>query len=198
MAKTLRFSSLLLFLTLLDVPLSRASIPQRRTVSRAQKGVVGTELWCVAKNNAEDAALQASLDWACGPGAADSGPIQQGGSCYDPNDIQATASFAFNDYYLRHGLTDDSCFFDNNAALTSLNPSHDKCKFPSSLSVNNGSFSSPTTAVGMGPSEDMSGCTQIAQQWFWPLITCHMIIYTGCFTMVENYFALFSLKLSCQ
>lgn len=123
MAKTLGFSSLLLFLTLLDVPHSRASIPQKRTVSRAQNGVVGTELWCVAKNNAEDAALQASLDWACGPGAADCGPIRQGGSCYDPNDIQATASFAFNDYYLRHGLTDDSCFFDNTAALTSLNPS---------------------------------------------------------------------------
>ena len=32
------------------------------SVSKAQVGVVGTELWYVAKNNAEDAALQTTLD----------------------------------------------------------------------------------------------------------------------------------------
>jgi hypothetical protein len=99
------------------------TLPLSVPASRAQKGVVGTELWCVAKNNADDAALQSALDWACGPGATDCGPIQQGGPCYDPTDIQSMASFAFNDYYLKHGTTDDSCFFDNTAALTSLNPS---------------------------------------------------------------------------
>lgn len=81
------------------------------------------ELWCVAKNNAEDAALQSALDWACGAGGADCGPIQHGGPCYDPNSVQNTASYAFNDYFLKHGMTDDSCNFDNNAAVTSLNPS---------------------------------------------------------------------------
>lgn len=81
------------------------------------------ELWCVAKNNAADSALQTAIDWACGPGGADCGPIQQGGPCYDPSDIQKTASYAFNDYFLKHGMTEDSCFFDNTAALTSLNPS---------------------------------------------------------------------------
>lgn len=113
------FISLLLFLALFTLPLSCASVP----VSRAQSGVVGTEVWCVAKNNADDAALQTALDWACGLGATDCGPIQQGGPCYDPTDLQTTASFAFNDYYLKHGMTDDSCFFDNTAAITSLNPS---------------------------------------------------------------------------
>lgn len=81
------------------------------------------ELWCVAKNNAEDAELQSALDWACGAGGADCGPIQHGGPCYDPNSVQNTASYAFNDYFLKHGMTDDSCNFDNNAAVTSLNPS---------------------------------------------------------------------------
>lgn len=85
--------------------------------------MVARQLWCVAKNNAEDAALQGALDWACGPGGADCSPIQQGGPCYDPNDVQMMASYAFNDYYLKHGLTDDSCSFSNNAAVTSLNPS---------------------------------------------------------------------------
>lgn len=84
---------------------------------------VSTQLWCVAKNNAEDAALQGALDWACGPGGADCSPIQQGGPCYDPSDVQTMASYAFNDYFLKNGLTDDGCNFGNNAAVTSLNPS---------------------------------------------------------------------------
>ncbi|RDX85489.1 Plasmodesmata Callose-binding protein 5, partial [Mucuna pruriens] len=94
-------------------------------------GVPPQELWCVAKNNAEDASLQAALDWACGAGGADCGPIQRGGACYDPSSVQNTASFAFNDYFTKNGMTDDSCNFNNNAAVTSLNPSHDNCKFPS-------------------------------------------------------------------
>jgi len=42
--------------------------------------------------------------------------------------------------------------------------------------VSNGSFSGSTTAVGMGPSEDISSCTRIALHWFWPLITGHMFV----------------------
>lgn len=91
---------------------------------KAQNGVVTMELWCVAKNNAEDSALQSALDWACGLGGADCGPIQKGGPCYDASDVQSMASFAFNNYYLKNGMTDDSCNFDNTAALTSLNPSN--------------------------------------------------------------------------
>lgn len=87
----------------------------------------------MAKNNAEDAALQSALDWACGAGGADCRPIQNGGPCYDVNSVQNTASFAFNDYFLKNGLTDDSCNFSNNAAVTSLDPSQ---SFPSlSLSL---------------------------------------------------------------
>lgn len=93
------------------------------SLATAQNSVVTTELWCVAKNNAEDSALQSALDWACGAGGADCSPIQQGGPCYDPSDIQNTASYAFNDYFLKHGMTDESCNFDNTAAVTSLNPS---------------------------------------------------------------------------
>lgn len=86
-------------------------------------GVPPQELWCVAKNNADDNGLQVALDWACGPGGADCGPIQEGGPCYDPSNVVKTASFAFNDYFLKHGLTDESCNFANKAAITTLNPS---------------------------------------------------------------------------
>ncbi|QCD86244.1 histidine kinase 2/3/4 [Vigna unguiculata] len=100
-------------------------------IAAANGGAPPQELWCVAKNNAEDASLQAALDWACGAGGADCGPIQSGGPCYDPSSVQNTASFAFNDYFLKHGMTDDSCNFNNNAAVTSLNPSFGNCKFHS-------------------------------------------------------------------
>lgn len=122
MGKVFDFHLLLaLLLTALhSLQLSGASLSRQ---SKAQNGVVSMELWCVAKNNAEDAALQTALDWACGPGGADCGPIQQGGPCYDASDVQSTASFAFNSYYLKNGKIDDACNFDNTAALTSLNPS---------------------------------------------------------------------------
>lgn len=94
-------------------------------------GALQQQLWCVAKNNAEDAALQTALDWACGAGGANCGPIQNGGPCYDVNSVQNTASYAFNDYFLKHGLTDDSCNFNNNAAVTSLNPSNSISLSPS-------------------------------------------------------------------
>ncbi|CAK9176565.1 unnamed protein product [Ilex paraguariensis] len=115
--------SLLLSFICITAPFSHAST-LRNTISTARNdGAVSVVLWCVAKNNAEDSALQSALDWACGPGGADCGSIQQGGPCYDPSDIQRMASFAFNNYFLKHGLTEDSCNFDNTAALTSLNPS---------------------------------------------------------------------------
>ncbi|WOL08256.1 hypothetical protein Cni_G17008 [Canna indica] len=95
----------------------------------------GTELWCVAKNNAEDSALQPALDWACGPGGADCRPIQQGGACFEPQDIQSYASYAFNDYYIRNGISASACDFSGTAALTSLNPSHGSCIFPSRLFI---------------------------------------------------------------
>ncbi|KAI8558519.1 hypothetical protein RHMOL_Rhmol04G0100700 [Rhododendron molle] len=108
------------------------------------------QLWCVAKNNAEDSGLQSALDWACGSGKCDCGPIQSGGPCYDSADLLSTASYAFNDYFLKNGLTEDSCNFNGVAALTSLNPSHGGCKFPSSLAVNNGSVAG-STILGLSP-----------------------------------------------
>ncbi|ONK81149.1 uncharacterized protein A4U43_C01F25810 [Asparagus officinalis] len=119
------------------------------------------ELWCVAKNNAEDSALQAALDWACGPGGADCGPIQQGGPCYSPEDLQSHASYAFNDYFVKHGFDLSACDFSGTAAPISLNPSHADCKFPSSSSARNGNFSGSSSigsSTGIGPSgTDFSG-----------------------------------------
>ncbi|KAL1555640.1 PLASMODESMATA CALLOSE-BINDING PROTEIN 5-like [Salvia divinorum] len=121
-------------------------------------GGAARELWCVAKNNAEDAALQSALDWTCGPGGADCGPIQNGGPCYDASDLQKTASFAFNDYFLKRGPSEETCNFANTAAVIDLNPSHGSCKFPSSLTAGNGNFSGAAAADsgGVDPSSASS------------------------------------------
>ncbi|XWS41197.1 hypothetical protein CRYUN_Cryun17cG0059500 [Craigia yunnanensis] len=162
------FLHLIMCVILVSLPLSMA---------QHGGGTVVTELWCVAKNNADDAALQVSLDWACGQGGADCSRIQQGGPCYDPSDIQKTASYAFNDYYLKHGLTDDACSFSNTAALTSLNPSHGNCKFPSSKTVNNASISGSMGTLGMGPdTADLSASDLIAHSWLRPLILAHLFL----------------------
>lgn len=134
-----KISAFSLYFTLLlsTTPLfSIADADTPRGSSKSQNdGVPAQELWCVARNNADDAALQAAINWACSAGGADCAPIQQGGPCYDPSNILNTASYAFNDYFRKHGLSDDSCNFDNNAAITSINPSQSfslyllRCRF---------------------------------------------------------------------
>ncbi|XP_010915581.1 PLASMODESMATA CALLOSE-BINDING PROTEIN 5 [Elaeis guineensis] len=140
------------------------------------------KLWCVAKNNAEDGALQSALDWACGPGGADCRPIQEGGACYEPQDIQSHASFAFNDYFVHNGFSSSACDFSGTAALTSLNPSHDRCIFPSSSSTRNGNFSGSTTGsiAGLGPAgADISGGhLLLVQTWMQPSGMAIFVILT--------------------
>ncbi|KAM7498021.1 hypothetical protein LguiA_022435 [Lonicera macranthoides] len=144
--------------------------------SKASAADPAVELWCVAKNNAEDSALQAALDWACSTGGADCGLIQQGGPCYDPADLERTASYAFNDYFLKHGMTNDACNFDSTAALTSLNPSHSNCRFPSSLTVKNRTATG-SSIVGMGPvSADLSGGNSVTPRSCWPLLPVLLLI----------------------
>ncbi|KAI3859246.1 hypothetical protein MKW98_007627 [Papaver atlanticum] len=123
-------------------------------------------LWCVAKNNAEDLALQTSLDWACGPGGANCGPIQQGGPCYDPSNFQATASFAFNDYFQKNNKSEPTCDFGNTAALTSLDPSYGNCKFPTSAQVVvNGGFTGTAQGMSSGPVTGDTSNGQIGGRW---------------------------------
>ncbi|PIA57946.1 hypothetical protein AQUCO_00500103v1 [Aquilegia coerulea] len=105
--------------------------PNLKTISKANDDGESSgieHVWCVAKNNAEDVNLQAAIDWACGNGGVDCGPIEQNKACYDPTNIQSTASYVFNDYYRKNGQTDESCNFSGVAALSSLDPSYGECK----------------------------------------------------------------------
>lgn len=84
---------------------------------------LGGTSWCVARPGSSPVDLQTALDWACGPGKADCGPIHHGGPCFRPDNLLSHASYAFNSYYQQNGNSDIACFFGGTAVLTRTNPS---------------------------------------------------------------------------
>ncbi|KAM6548953.1 hypothetical protein CsatB_020629 [Cannabis sativa] len=86
--------------------------------------------WCVANAQLGKEKLQAALDFACGEGGADCRPIQPGSTCYDPNTIEAHASFAFNSYYQKQSRQMGSCYFGGAAYVVTQPPRYGKCEFP--------------------------------------------------------------------
>ncbi|KAH9749356.1 hypothetical protein KPL70_005345 [Citrus sinensis] len=64
--------------------------------------------------------LQTGLDYACNH--ADCGPIQQGGSCFDPNTLVQHAAFAINMYYQSMGRHKWDCDFSDSALLSLTDP----------------------------------------------------------------------------
>ncbi|KMZ64156.1 CBM43-containing protein [Zostera marina] len=103
--------------------------------------------WCVAKNDALDAALQLGIDYACGIKAIDCTAIEQGGSCYLPNTLRDHASYAFNGYYQKNP-NPVSCDFGGTATIVNINPSSGTCVYPSSSSSS--SVSNPAGDGGDG------------------------------------------------
>ncbi|XP_065000135.1 glucan endo-1,3-beta-glucosidase 4-like isoform X3 [Musa acuminata AAA Group] len=80
-------------------------------------------VFCVANPSADANALRNGLDWACGPGGANCTAIQPGQPCYEPNNLTALASYAYNDYYQRTRASGGSCSFNNTAMTTTSDPS---------------------------------------------------------------------------
>ncbi|KAL8189193.1 hypothetical protein R6Q57_028759 [Mikania cordata] len=83
--------------------------------------------WCVAKDVVNDK-LQSGLDYACGEGGVDCRAIQPGSTCYDPNTLQAHASFAYNGYYQKMGRAAGACYFDGSAYVVTEQPKFGKCE----------------------------------------------------------------------
>ncbi|KAI4388431.1 hypothetical protein MLD38_000757 [Melastoma candidum] len=84
--------------------------------------------WCMPKSGVSNAQLQANLDYACG--RIDCGPIQPGGTCFDPNTVASHAAYAMNLYYQNSGRNPWNCDFSKSAVLSSTNPSYGNCVYP--------------------------------------------------------------------
>lgn len=81
------------------------------------------QTYCVAREGADEKMLQAALDWACGPGKVDCSALMQGQPCYDPDNVEAHATYAFNAYYHGMGMGSGTCYFSGVAVITTTDPS---------------------------------------------------------------------------
>ncbi|XP_057826969.1 glucan endo-1,3-beta-glucosidase 3 isoform X2 [Cryptomeria japonica] len=119
--------------------------------------------WCVADPQAPDYFLQSALDWVCSSGGADCNSIQPNQACYEPQNLVAHASVAFNSYWQKYKKQGASCYFNSAAFVTENNPSKGNCVYnfivssPSSPATNpnfpvyNSSIPGGIPNVGFGP-----------------------------------------------
>lgn len=88
------------------------------------------QTWCVANGGSSEEKLKDALNYACGEGGADCTPIQPGATCYDPNTLEAHASYAFNSYYQKKTRAAGTCDFGGTAYVVTQPPKYGNCEFP--------------------------------------------------------------------
>ncbi|KAJ6766663.1 GLUCAN ENDO-13-BETA-GLUCOSIDASE BG1-RELATED-RELATED [Salix purpurea] len=122
------------------------------------------QTYCTAKQGADPKMLQAALDWACGPGKVDCSAMLQGEPCYQPDNVFAHATYAFNSYYNQMGKVPGSCDFNGVAAITTTNPSHGTCVFPGSTGRMNGTMVN-ITAPSMNSTSSAPSVRDLYSLW---------------------------------
>ncbi|KAK6926970.1 X8 domain [Dillenia turbinata] len=85
--------------------------------------------WCIPTSDASDQVLQANIDFVCSSGSVDCKPIQDGGSCFNPDTVKSHASYAMNAYYQANGRHDFDCDFARSGTLTPSDPSYGDCEY---------------------------------------------------------------------
>ena len=104
--------------------------------------------WCVCRSDLPQAALQKTIDYACGAGA-DCTNIHEQGPCYNPDTVASHCSWAANNYFQKNRATGATCDFTGTATLTTSDPSSSGCSYPASASAA-GTSTTPTTGGTMG------------------------------------------------
>ncbi|KAH9318301.1 hypothetical protein KI387_020070, partial [Taxus chinensis] len=103
--------------------------------------------WCVADPQAPDNFLQSALDWTCSLGGADCSSIQPNQACYEPQNLVAHASVAFNSYWQKYKQQGASCYFNSAAFVTETNPSKGNCIYTLIVSSSSSPVTSPNFPV---------------------------------------------------
>ncbi|TXG61752.1 hypothetical protein EZV62_013115 [Acer yangbiense] len=101
--------------------------------------------WCVMSPQASttDPNFLGSVEYACK--YADCTSLGNGSSC-GKLDAMSNASYAFNMYYQTMNQMKGSCTFSNLSVLTTIDPSHDTCKYEIMIDV--GKHEQPPAAPG--------------------------------------------------
>ncbi|KAJ1688617.1 hypothetical protein LUZ63_012772 [Rhynchospora breviuscula] len=108
------------FTPIYDVGLLRDPATQPAPAPTPSGSGSGSGKWCVPKANTSGTALQNNINYACQ--YVDCKPIQMGGSCFQPNTLQAHAAYAMNAYYQFYGRYDYDCNFSDSAVVTTTDP----------------------------------------------------------------------------
>ncbi|KAF5948910.1 hypothetical protein HYC85_014867 [Camellia sinensis] len=109
------------------------------------------QTWCVANGEVGAEKLQVALDYACGEGGADCAPIQPDAPCYNPNTLEAHASYAFNSYYQKMERRGGTCDFGGTGYVITQSPNR------SSPSVDDRVHSYAHVLTNLHRSEDVGG-----------------------------------------
>ncbi|KAL2924579.1 Glucan endo-1 3-beta-glucosidase 2 [Bienertia sinuspersici] len=142
------------------------------------------QTYCSARNGADKKMLQAALDWACGPGKVDCSPLLQGEPCYEPDDVFAHATYAFNTYYQQTGKTPESCDFNGVAEITTTDPSHGKCTYQ--IGGLNGTFAN-ASAPSMNSMSSGSPSSNEFSQSYSLLLTVEIITWSIIFLQAARF-----------
>ncbi|KAJ4749389.1 Carbohydrate-binding X8 domain superfamily protein [Rhynchospora pubera] len=84
--------------------------------------------WCVAKPSTDEVALVDNISYACS--IVDCTILQEGHSCFYPNNNISHASIAMNLYFQSRGRNNWNCDFKNSGLIVSTDPSFGGCIYP--------------------------------------------------------------------